>query len=112
METPPSDQFFTLFTSLIEPVVFKRKINWSEVTIGLAIIIVISYIGYAEFGNARNPFMGILMGVLAAFTASLFNTLNGKLLLNFYLLKNGEWIAVSDNKKVSFSEDSLKHLIY
>ncbi|MEA1910997.1 MAG: hypothetical protein U9N32_04865, partial [Spirochaetota bacterium] len=53
----------------------------------------------------------ILVSLNTDSSLSFWNTLNGKLLLNFYLLKNGEWITVSNNKEVTFSKESLKHLI-
>lgn len=76
----------TFFTALIEPIIYKRKISWNEVLIGLAIILVISYIGYGEYmrslkeNSLGNPNMGIIMGLIAAFTSSLFSTFNGVLI--------------------------------
>ena len=76
----------TLFTALVEPIIFKRRINWSEIFIGLAIVLVISHIGYEEYmksieqNTAGNPKIGIILGLLAAFTSSIFSTINGKLI--------------------------------
>jgi drug/metabolite transporter (DMT)-like permease len=76
----------TFFTALVEPIIYKRKISWNEVLIGLAIILVISYIGYGEYmksleeNSLGNPSLGIIMGLIAAFTASLFSTFNGVLI--------------------------------
>jgi len=53
----------------------------------------------------------ILVSLNTDSSLSFWNTLNGKLLLNFYLLKNGEWISVSDNNEVTFSKESLKYLV-
>lgn len=66
----------TFFTSLIEPLVYKRKIIWYEIVIGLIIIAAICLIFSVEieFG------LGILLGALAAFTASLFSVFNGVLI--------------------------------
>jgi len=70
----------TFFTAFIEPIAYKRKIIWNEVIIGFVIICVITGIGYFEFENAINPILGIVLGVLAAFTSALFSTINGKLI--------------------------------
>lgn len=68
----------TLFTAIIEPLIFKRKIIWYELLIGLIIIGAICLIFSVEikFG------LGILLGVMAAFTASIFSVLNGVLILD------------------------------
>ncbi|MFC2109454.1 DMT family transporter [Bacteroidota bacterium] len=71
----------TFFTSLIEPWIYKRKINRNEVVIGILIIAIISIIGVSEFENSKNPIAGILLGSLAALTAAFFSTINGKLIL-------------------------------
>ena len=71
----------TFFTALIEPIVYKRKVYANEVIIGILIMAIISVIGYSEYEQAKNPLLGILLGSLAAFTAALFSTFNGKLIL-------------------------------
>lgn len=63
----------TLFTSMIEPIVFKRKLIWYEFIIGFIIIGAIFMILSVE--NAY--WLGIVLGILAAFTASIFNVFNG-----------------------------------
>lgn len=70
----------TFFTALLEPIVYKRKLNWNEVIIGVLIILIISVIGITEFENSENPVAGIFLGAMAAFTAALFSTFNGKLI--------------------------------
>jgi len=66
----------TFFTAIVEPIVFKRKVVWYEIFIGLIIIGAICLIFSAEieFG------LGILYGALAALTASLFSVFNGVLI--------------------------------
>ena len=71
----------TFFTALIEPIVYKRKLNWNEIIIGVLIMLIISIIGISEFENSENPIAGILLGTMAAFTSALFSTFNGKLIL-------------------------------
>lgn len=62
----------TLFSSLIEPYFFKRKIRTYEVLIGLVIIGAIALI----FSIETRYWLGILLGILAAFTSSLFGVFN------------------------------------
>lgn len=70
----------TFFTAIIEPLVYKRRFNLSEFIIGLLIMIAIGIIGYNEVGDAKNPILGSIFGVLAALTAALFSTFNGALI--------------------------------
>lgn len=70
----------TFFTALIEPWVYKRKINPNEVIIGLLIMLILSIIGVTEFENSKNPIGGIILGTLAALTAAIFSTFNGRLI--------------------------------
>jgi drug/metabolite transporter (DMT)-like permease len=63
----------TLFSSIIEPLFFKRRIRMYEVIIGLVIIAAIAVI----FSIETQYWMGILLGILAAFTSSLFGVMNG-----------------------------------
>jgi drug/metabolite transporter (DMT)-like permease len=70
----------TLFTALIEPLFYKRKINGSEIIIGLAICCCISSIAMSDLDNVKNPILGVLFGAMAALTAALFSTFNGVLI--------------------------------
>lgn len=63
----------TLFSSIIEPVFFKRRIRAYEVIIGLIIIGAIALI----FSIETQFWLGIILGILAAFTSSLFGVFNG-----------------------------------
>lgn len=64
----------SLFTSFIEPWIFKRRINPFEVMLGVVVAIGIVIITKATFGYRD----GIIAGLIAAFLASLFSTLNKK----------------------------------
>jgi drug/metabolite transporter (DMT)-like permease len=68
----------TLFTSVIEPVFYKRRVLWYEILFGLIIIGAITMIFRVETQYT----MGIVYGVLAAFTSSLFTVWNGILVRN------------------------------
>jgi drug/metabolite transporter (DMT)-like permease len=63
----------TLFSSIIEPILFKRKIRSYEVVIGLVIIAAIALI----FSIETHFWLGIVLGIAAAFTSSLFGVFNG-----------------------------------
>ncbi len=63
----------TLFSSIIEPILFKRRIRLYEVVIGFVIIAAIAMI----FSIETKYWLGILLGILAAFTSSLFGVFNG-----------------------------------
>ncbi|MEI6020356.1 MAG: DMT family transporter [Bacteroidota bacterium] len=63
----------TLFSSIIEPFLYKRKIRLYEVLIGFVIIAAIALI----FSIESNYWLGIVLGILAAFTSSLFGVFNG-----------------------------------
>lgn len=63
----------TLFSSVIEPIVYKRKIRSYEVVIGLVIIAAIGMI----FSIETEYWKGIVLGIVAAFLSSLFGVFNG-----------------------------------
>jgi len=63
----------TLFSSIIEPILYKRKVRLYEVIIGLIIIAAIVLI----FSIETQYWLGITLGILAAFTSSLFGVFNG-----------------------------------
>jgi len=62
----------TLFSSILEPIFFKRRIRMYEVIIGLTIIGAIAMIFSIETEYA----LGIALGIFAAFTSSLFGVFN------------------------------------
>ena len=82
----------TLFTSLIEPIFYKRKIIRYEIIFGMVIIAAIAMIFHVETRYS----LGIIFGMLAAFTSSLFTVFNGLLVrrisssvICFYELSGG-----------------------
>ena len=107
----------TLFASILEPVVFKRKVDLSEVIMGIVIVICISVIFNIEFHYKE----GILYGTLAAFFGTIFSVFNGKLYgktssanIIFYEIFGG-WFIISvfflmSGQIFSFHEISYKDL--
>ena len=82
----------TLFTSIIEPIFYKRKFYAYEMIFGLIIIGAI----YMIFSIETQYYLGIIFGILAAFTSSLFTVWNGLLVrkmespvITFYELGGG-----------------------
>jgi drug/metabolite transporter (DMT)-like permease len=64
------------FASIIEPIVFKRKVIWYEIVFGILVVFGVFIITQGEFRYIS----GILLGLLSAFLSSLFAVLNGKFL--------------------------------
>lgn len=62
----------TLFSAVLEPLFFKRRIRFYEVIIGLIIIGAIAMI----FSIETEYWWGITLGIAAAFTSSLFGVFN------------------------------------
>ena len=69
----------TLFASLLEPLILKRRIYWFEVLLGLVIIIGL----YLIFQLETKYIDGIFFSLLAFFLSSLFTVLNKKITLQF-----------------------------
>lgn len=65
----------TLFAAVLEPLVFRRKVDWVEIIIGLVIVGCISLIFNAELDYK----LGIIYGVLCAFCGTVFSVFNGKI---------------------------------
>jgi len=65
----------TLFASVLEPVIFKRKIDISEVVMGVVIVSCILLIFKAEFQYKE----GIMYGVFCAIFGTIFSVFNGKM---------------------------------
>lgn len=64
------------FASIIEPIIYKRKVVFYEVILGLLVVVGIYLIVRSEFKYV----LGMILGVLSAFLSSLFAVLNGKFL--------------------------------
>jgi drug/metabolite transporter (DMT)-like permease len=64
----------TLFTAILEPIVFKRKFRWKEMLLSLTMIGGITII----FGFESDYYLGIVFGLIGAFLAAVFTVFNGK----------------------------------
>lgn len=98
----------TLFASILEPLIFRRKLDWSEVIMGIVIVICILLIFSIEIQYK----LGIIVGVICAFFGTLFSVFNGKIygktssgniifyeifggwaIIAFYFLLNGDFFS-------------------
>ena len=64
------------FASLIEPLIYKRKIIWYEIIFGIIVIFGVFIITQSEL----HYLLGIALGIISAFLSSFFAVLNGKFL--------------------------------
>ncbi|MBR8535824.1 DMT family transporter [Carboxylicivirga sediminis] len=62
----------TLFASFLEPIIFRKRIKWIEVLIGLVIILGL----YLIFQFELTYWKGIITALISAFLAGLFTVLN------------------------------------
>tara|TARA_R110002072_G_scaffold60506_10_gene153529 strand:+ start:492 stop:1412 length:921 start_codon:yes stop_codon:yes gene_type:complete len=69
----------SLFTSLLEPLFFKRKIHLYELFLGLLVLLGLYFI----FQFETDVSWGLILGIIAAFLASLFTVLNGLLIKQY-----------------------------
>ncbi|TPN85321.1 DMT family transporter [Aquimarina algicola] len=80
------------FTSILEPVFYKRKLIWYEVFFGVLVILGL----YIIFKVEGDYFLGIIYALCSAFLSSVFSVINGKLakqndssMISFYELLCG-----------------------
>lgn len=64
------------FASLIEPIIYKRRIIWYEIIFGIIVIFGVLIITQSEIKYIN----GIILGISSAFLSSLFAVLNGSFL--------------------------------
>ena len=63
-----------LFTSILEPLITKSKFQWVELFLGLLVILGIYFLS----GVGPTYYWAIIIGIISAFLAALFSTLNKK----------------------------------
>lgn len=87
----------SLFTALLEPLFFKRKIQPYELFLGLSVLLGLYFIFKFETENS----IGIWLATASAFLASLFTVINGRLIkkydssrISLYELSGG-FLAIS-----------------
>lgn len=65
----------TLFAAILEPIIYRRKVDFSEILMGIVIVICISLIFKVEFQYK----LGIIYGLICALLGTIFSVFNGKL---------------------------------
>ena len=65
-----------MFIGFLEPLIFKRKIDWRELTVAAVVLVGVGTI----FSFDTTYHEGMILGIISAFFASLFATLNGVLI--------------------------------
>ncbi len=80
------------FTSILEPIFYKRKLIWYEVHFGVLVIMGL----YIIFNVETKYFLGIVYALCSAFLSSVFSLINGKMaqthnpsMISFYELLSG-----------------------
>ncbi len=68
-----------MFVGLIEPIIFRRKLDWKELFISAIVIVGVSTI----FNISTEYHLGMVLGIGSAFLAGLFATLNGVLVKSY-----------------------------
>ena len=108
------------FTSLIEPIFFKRKIKPLEIILGLIVIVGL----YIIFNFESQYKLGILYALIASFLGSLFAVLNGLFIkrydanrISFYQLLFGVlfvtvYLLINNSFSVSFFDLSKLDWMY
>jgi len=64
----------SFWTSLLEPLILKKRVKWYEVFLGLFVIVGLYIIFHFEFDHA----LGLAMGIMSAMLAALFTVLNAR----------------------------------
>lgn len=84
------------FTSILEPIFYKRKVIWYEILFGLLVITGL----YIIFKVEGDYFTGIVYALCSAFLSSVFSLINGKVaqqyspsVISFYELLSGVGIV-------------------
>jgi len=80
------------FTSILEPIFYKRKLIWYEIVFGLMVICGL----YIIFNVEGDYILGIIYAICSAFLSSVFSLINGKVaqkydpsMISFYELLSG-----------------------
>ena len=80
------------FTSIMEPIFYKRKVIWYEILFGLIVIVGL----YIIFQVETEYLLGIGLALISAFLSAVFSLINGKLaqredasVISFYELLTG-----------------------
>jgi drug/metabolite transporter (DMT)-like permease len=108
------------FTSIIEPIFFRKKIIWYEIFFGLIVVFGLSII----FNVEGNYIQGILLALTSAFLSASFAVINSKfvvdydpIIISFYELSGGVlffsvFLLFSDSFDVNFFQLTTNDFVY
>ena len=108
------------FTSLIEPIFFKKKVIWYEIFFGLIVVFGLSILFHVE-GNYRE---GIILALTSAFLSASFAVINSKFIkdnnatvISFYELSGGVlffslFILFSNSFSANFFQLTTSDFVY
>lgn len=65
----------SFFTSFLEPMISKKRISWEEVFLGVLVVVGM----YFVFKFEGKYLLGIIIGLMGAFLAALFSTINARI---------------------------------
>lgn len=78
-----------LFVSFLEPLIYRRKMDWREAILGMVILLGLAVLLFGPISeNGQSPlqssdyYLGIGLALISAFLAAVFSTLNGILVRN------------------------------
>jgi len=103
----------TLFVALAEPLVFRTRISWLEIALGVIIVVSLFLVLYRQmYGTEEQPehfAAGVVTGIVSAILSGVFTLLNKKVatryngfVLTFYEMTGGviaitAWFAATQN---------------
>lgn len=74
----------TIFTAILEPLMFKRKFDYTESIMG---VLVILGVGFIFEGVSSEYNLAIFIGIFSAFLSALFSVMNAKMVRQYSALK-------------------------
>jgi drug/metabolite transporter (DMT)-like permease len=98
------------FASILEPIIYCQKINWTNVFLGLFVVLGLYFVAFAEiidkygfvnsfkniFSDSNVKITGVLLALTSALLSALFSVINGKFakdynpnVISFYELLGG-----------------------
>ncbi len=126
------------FASLLEPIIYREKINWLNVFLGLFVVLGLYFVAFAEvidkygiiesfqhsFNDPSVNLSGVVLALTSALLSALFSVINGKFakeynpnVISFYELFGGVfflsiYMFFAGDFKPEFFSISLKDIVW
>lgn len=109
-----------LFAAFLEPIFFKRRLQWSEVGLGFGVVVGLLMV----VGSTQGQGLAIAVGLISSVLSALFSVLNGRIVhqmdstsISFYELLAGFgglslYLLLSDNIAETASAPTTSDWIY